>query len=485
MEKKDFTLTAKSRVFLDASGREVILHGINLVCKNPESGYLFPCGEELFQDFQRQGLNLIRFGLLWDGVEPAPGVYDDNYLARAKEQIRWAEKYGIYVFLDMHQDLYSADFGDGAPDWATVTQHKYQATPLWSQAYYSDAAVNQAFDGFWNNILAADGVGLVEHYQKMWVHVTNYFSDCRNIFGLDVLNEPYLGSKATEAFWAVLNRTLEEVGCTQQEDIMKLADEPAYFRQFQSRLQDAIAPVEQEVLQPFYRSMCEALRDSGKQILLETNYFGNLGLTGGLDFSKIAGEQTTLIYSPHIYDLAVDTDQYSAYSNERVALLYAAHRAFQLSCDVPVILGEWGAFPPQDFSEKAVKENLSLIEKYLWSHTYWCWYPGFDQSQAAAALDHAYPQAVCGRLLSYGNSDGGFFMEWIPGAGVTQLYYPGASQIKEQDILWEGAPASSCSVDYSRSGENLILLHTKPAEAPWHLFIKPSDERTMNEKASS
>lgn len=55
-------------------------------------------------------------------MEPQPGVYDDAYLGRVKEVVEQAEKYGIYVFLDMHQDLYSVKFIDGAPVWATLDE---------------------------------------------------------------------------------------------------------------------------------------------------------------------------------------------------------------------------------------------------------------------------------------------------------------------------------------------------------------------------
>ncbi len=33
-----------------------------------------------------------------------------------------SDKYGIYIFLDMHQDVLSGKFcGEGAPDWAVDT----------------------------------------------------------------------------------------------------------------------------------------------------------------------------------------------------------------------------------------------------------------------------------------------------------------------------------------------------------------------------
>src|SRR5690625_2173563 len=186
-------------------GAQVLLSGLNVVCKKKELGYVEPLTEEDFKWFRDQGHNVLRLGLIWDGVEPEPGVYDDVYLSKIKEQVKWAEKYGIYIFLDMHQDLYSVLYSDGAPEWATLTDDLPHVTGAkWSDAYLESPAVNRAIDHFWNNTEAEDGLGLQDHYRAMWVHVVNYFSDCSNIIGYDIMNEPYPGSRGQEVFGAIL-----------------------------------------------------------------------------------------------------------------------------------------------------------------------------------------------------------------------------------------------------------------------------------------
>ncbi len=80
----------------------------------------------------------------WEAVEhTGPGQYDTAYLDYFAEITRRAGEYGLYVFIDFHQDVWSRmSGGDGAPGWtfeavgldftkfhasgaAHVMQHKY------------------------------------------------------------------------------------------------------------------------------------------------------------------------------------------------------------------------------------------------------------------------------------------------------------------------------------------------------------------------
>ena len=66
-------ISIKNDKFIDAQGRQIILHGINLVNKNKKVNYL---GDESAQDFKvmkEWGFNCIRLGIIWDGLEPDPG----------------------------------------------------------------------------------------------------------------------------------------------------------------------------------------------------------------------------------------------------------------------------------------------------------------------------------------------------------------------------------------------------------------------------
>jgi endoglycosylceramidase len=113
-------ITTSGMRFIDTEGREILLRGVNIVDKSPQRNYLSWHSEEDFARLRDWGMNVIRLGIIWDGLEPEPGVYNDEYLAEIDKRIEWAAKYGLYVFLDMHQDLYRVLYSDGAPEWATL-----------------------------------------------------------------------------------------------------------------------------------------------------------------------------------------------------------------------------------------------------------------------------------------------------------------------------------------------------------------------------
>ncbi|RLD77353.1 MAG: hypothetical protein DRJ10_12090, partial [Bacteroidetes bacterium] len=118
-------VTINGTKFIDGFGRQILLNGMNLVNKNPKENYIGQyTNPEIFKNFKKWGFNVIRLGIIWDGLEPEPGVYNEEYLQEIDKQIKLAEDNGLFVFLDMHQDLFSVKYSDGAPKWATLDEEK-------------------------------------------------------------------------------------------------------------------------------------------------------------------------------------------------------------------------------------------------------------------------------------------------------------------------------------------------------------------------
>ncbi|CAJ1497747.1 cellulase family glycosylhydrolase [[Mycobacterium] holstebronense] len=179
----------------DSDGRVIILHGTNQVNKGAP---FYPSAQGFDDDdavfLAANGVNVVRVGVIWEAVEPQPGVIDYDYLDSINQTVQMLASRGIYSLIDMHQDLYSASLGaDGAPDWATQTGGL--ANPDWGFPFsYLGPAQNHAWDAFWSNAKAPDGMGLQNHYALMWGHVANYFKGDPSVLGYDIMNEPWPGS---------------------------------------------------------------------------------------------------------------------------------------------------------------------------------------------------------------------------------------------------------------------------------------------------
>src|SRR5207247_3576132 len=111
-------LSHVGRWLTDASGRAVILHGMNVIWKFPPF-YPPSFSTEDARFFADAGFNAARIGFIYEGVEPRPGHYDAAYVGKVVELNRLMDRYGIQTLVDFHQDVYARKFfGDGFPEWA-------------------------------------------------------------------------------------------------------------------------------------------------------------------------------------------------------------------------------------------------------------------------------------------------------------------------------------------------------------------------------
>jgi hypothetical protein len=81
----------------------------------------FPLEEadEHFARLRAWGLTFLRFLVTWEAIEHSgPGIYDQAYLDYLRAVVTKAADYGITIFIDPHQDVWSRfSGGDGAPGW--------------------------------------------------------------------------------------------------------------------------------------------------------------------------------------------------------------------------------------------------------------------------------------------------------------------------------------------------------------------------------
>lgn len=378
----------KENKFFNDSGLEITPKGVNMVCKDKSRHYIGDYKSEDFTYLKNLGMNLVRLGIFWDGVEPVPGKYDEDYLKKIDDIIRMAAQNDICVFLDMHQDLFSAEFEDGAPGWATITDgNEYFKTELWSDAYLMCPAVQIAFDSFWQNKPAPDGIGLQDHYATMWKMLAKRYASNPYVIGYDILNEPFPGSAANKVMETLLGTiaTMLPPGTDVMEGLSNPQKKTELFEKIGSgenliKLVSAIEPVtgnfEETDLNSFYKKIFTSIRQVDKEtfLMLENNYFSNAGIPSHVrpvkdDEGRVVYGQ---VFAPHGYDIFVDTDMYETTDFTRIDMIFETHRQVAAAMNIPVIIGEWGCFPEASESQmEQAKHLLSIFKKMKAGNTYY------------------------------------------------------------------------------------------------------------------
>ncbi|MGB3334216.1 MAG: cellulase family glycosylhydrolase, partial [Mycobacterium sp.] len=380
----------------NSDGQVVLLRGLNQVYKIPP--YEPAAGgfsEEDAAFLAASGFNSVRLGIIWAGVEPQPGVIDYDYLASVKETVEMLGRHNIVAILDMHQDLYNEEFGgEGAPDWAVLTGGLPNPLLGFPGTYPLNPAQNFAWDSFWANDKAPDGIGLQNHYALSWQAVANYFKGDPNVAGYDIMNEPWAG---THALGSILGNP--------------------YF--------DA------QQLTPFYNQIDAAIRsvDPNKTVFFEPNtLFGSLPVPTHL--GTVDDENSA--FSFHHYCVTTSLIPGSSFGcdwNADIVFGYASE--YTQEHNIPGWLSEFGATN----NLGAIGASLNASNKWLFGWSEWAYTGGditsaspndqalvFDLSKAPVGdnvnwdkldvLSQPYPQAISGIPTSLSFNNGVFSLSY-------------------------------------------------------------------------
>lgn len=473
-------ITVSGNRFVDSYGRQVIFSGINKVNKDPAMNYIDNDSVSTFEQFRKWGFNFIRLGVIWDGVEPEPGIYDEKYIDKLVHQVEWASKNGLYVMLDMHQDLYgvsfgegSANLGDGAPKWATLTDKQpHNRGQVWSDSYLISPAVQKAFDNFWANKPASDGIGLQEHYAKMWQFVAKHFANNKTVVGYDLMNEPFNGSQVLSIMPLLIReyaaiyagetgKVLSEKEAlamfsdsNRKNETLSILDNKGKYTRFIESGEKLNQEFERTSLQSMYQLVTDAIRavDTTHILFLEHAYFGNIGMRSGIEPVKMKNNQPDgrVAYAPHGYDLLVDTKEYEKTNNSRVDVMFSRFNETAERLNLPAVVGEWGAFSSNSESIiSSARIITSLFGKFGFGNSYWAYYKEVEKNEYFKnAIIRPYTQFTGGTLNHYDFSyeTGRFTCSWNESPGVkapTVIYIPDASQLQAESIILKPAGKGS------------------------------------------
>jgi endoglycosylceramidase len=182
----------------NSDGQVVLLHGLNEVYKvAPFEPSASGFSEDDAAFLAANGFNAVRLGVIWAGVEPQPGVYDTAYINSIQQTVQMLANHGIYTILDFHQDEYSSAYGgEGAPAWASQSGGLPNTSLPFPINEFVDPAENHAWNSFWSNAQAPNGLGLEDDYTQMLQTVASNFNGNTDVVGYEIMNEPYPGSRA-------------------------------------------------------------------------------------------------------------------------------------------------------------------------------------------------------------------------------------------------------------------------------------------------
>lgn len=454
------SVTTQGTRLVDLEGRIIFLNGINLVYKGerrPDGSYNFYADwdEEVYRRLAGMGFNVLRFGVLWAAMEPAPGQYDAQYFDYVRREMDKAHESGLSVILDMHQDLYAQRYADGAPDWAALSDQPFEATELWSDAYLFSGFVQECWDQFWGNARPAGSrKGLLDHYADLWTHIARSFQAHPALLGYDLLNEPAPGSEIQEMFALVLQSlagmmtgeeatalglrepsmdALVEVFSTPEKKMkaLDLLNDPERYRALGEACCGPVMRFEREKLAPFYEKMAAAIRavDQHSYILRGNNYMSNIGIPSGIQPILVDGKpDPRQIFAPHGYDLTVDTPAIDISSDSRAGSIFARYLETQRQNGLPTLVGEWGAFGQSPAALTHGQFLIDLFDSNGWGNTYWCYEEGIFDFPAARLLRRSHPVALFGQVLSQttDRQAGTYEIAWredsAPEDGVNEFY---------------------------------------------------------------
>jgi endoglycosylceramidase len=402
--------------FIDQDGRHVILHGINV--GNKQRPYLSRHTEADYAQMNQWGFNCVRLLILWAGIEPECGKYDEEYLKQVAQRVRWAKENHLFVILDMHQDLYGEGIpgGDGAPAWATLNEGKVHSKgAVWSDAYWLSQAVQCAFDNFWANAPAPDGIPIQEHFAHAWQRVAALFADEPAVIGYDLINEPFPGTEILMVGLKVVADLPNIFGNETGANLMKLFDNRDVmsnklsdlnnYKALLASMEPLFQTFECKKLAPMYQRVADKIRQVDRRhiIFIEPPMSANMGVTSALPplQGPRGAPDPAQALAPHAYDIVVDTQNADDANESRMNFIFERHKERARHLNLPSLIGEWGAFYGSKNAGRVAGIYTRLFAETLVGDTYWDYSNNLRKAPFLDWLARPYPQAISGIIESY------------------------------------------------------------------------------------
>ncbi len=376
-DKKEDATIHLDKFISDEYGRQLILHGLNTSSNAKGAPDRMPWINEshVEREATEFGFNFVRYLIFWDFIEPEKGQLNSAYLDEVQKRVEWYTSRGMYVMLDMHQDLYSIEFGgDGAPAWAIRSGGASWDVDMdgpWWLKNISPAVIN-SWTNFWEYTKHKD---LQDHYIEMWKFVAERFKNNPKVIGYDLMNEPWGG------------------------DLIK-----AFIS----------GDFERKQLTAFYERIIPAMREVEKDKYL---FFEpapapvTFGMPSHLQKIEDAIPESKIVYAPHVYPLGTHEGQPYGGNDKKNVKDWHRERKKDVAKhgNIPLMCGEFGLSPSVKDFDVYLREITGIFDLNLWHWAYWSndqggWSPLNGDGTETPILQHlvrAFPKATAGRIFSF------------------------------------------------------------------------------------
>ncbi|MGW2955728.1 cellulase family glycosylhydrolase [Streptomyces eurythermus] len=379
----------------DGQGRVLTLRGWNIEDKTHRGEQaLSAITERHLRDLRAQGFDFARLLVFWDDLEPRPGQYSERYLRKVERVLDWAERQGVRVVLDAHQDVFGPAFGHrGIPEWATRTDGlPFTPHPDDWFAEYFEPAVQRAFTHLYEDD------DLRRAQARMWRTLATRFAGHPAVLGYDLINEPMGEPRPGE-------------------------DLPAAARR-----------VERKQLTPMYNRLADAVRPADRDawLFVEPTPVVGEGVPTGLGRVR----DPRVVYAPHFYDTAMEAGADYDPGAGWIEAYERAVTAYPRRYRVPVVVGEWG---PPDSSlphmNRFYRDAMASLGRYAsgWAGYVWCYGGGYCALDGTGAFRvnkeltvEPYAETVAGTVRS---------AAYDAGTGVYRLVYRAAPHGSRVSVL--------------------------------------------------
>jgi hypothetical protein len=335
-------------VFVDAAGNTVVLRGVAVHTLDPVT----------YQQAPGLGVNFVRLAVTWSDYEPTGPVdgvhqWDQARLADLDAEIAFFREHGIQVLLDLHQYGWSPYFAtlqrggraNGIPRWI----YHGRRFPL------TVAGRDQAQAAMYTDRLAT------QRYSDFAAMLAQRYRETPNVVGYEILNEPPLGNLPRRA-WAI-------------QRIVR----------WQARVGAAVRAVDPERAIVF---MLPPRTDVRAVRLTPLERLGRIALDVH-DYYAGTGKR---------YRTTLQGGQYRGTLANQASYL-APSVSIARTWGIPLIVGEWGAFPGELGVDRYQRQMVTLFQQDGINWSRW----SLDRNERLGLLTRAgqpTPAAVqLGRLL--------------------------------------------------------------------------------------